>query len=62
MESNMYLALCNNEYGEGEIRTHDTLAGITVFPPEADPPLAGKIVLLNKAVGVRFELTILFRV
>ena len=30
-------------FGGGErIRTSDTLAGITVFPPEAAPPLAGK--------------------
>ena len=43
--------------GEGGIRTHDTLADMTVFPPEADPSFGGQD-LPYSAEAVRFELTV----
>lgn len=43
--------------GGGKIRTHDTLADMTVFPPEADPSFGGQD-LPYSAEAVRFELTV----
>ncbi len=40
----IFVSLWHSNFGGGsEIRTHDTVSDMTVFPPEADQPLAGKI-------------------